>query len=418
MSIFNPHEVRGQFPALTRLAKSGKTAVYFDGPGAAQMPISVNDAMTRYVFHDKANNGGVFETSVNTTNMVAGARMAIADFLGCQCNEVVFGANATTSIFQFSRAISRDWTSDDEVVVTKLEHFANFSPWTLAANDKGATVKYVGFNHSDGTYDLTEFEKAITNKTKIVAVNYACNAIGTINPIKKIVEIAHKKGALVFVDAVHYAPHRLIDVKDLDCDFLVTSVYKYFGPHVSAVYAKYEHLDNFNPYKVEPAADIIPNAWETGTPDFQAISGVRAAIGYLGSIGTTNLRTDSHCRHSLEIAFKKITAWEMELSEYFLDRIEKMKKVTLYGISDRSRLNERTPTFGITIDGMNSMDVARKLADFGIFTWSGHFYAQDVVKEYNLESQGGLVRIGFLHYNTKEEIDRLISALRHIVNLG
>ena len=265
-------KIRSSFPALKRKALNGKPAIYFDGPNASQMPNRVYRAYTDHVLNDKANAGGYFETSVNTTEAVERARIALALFMNCEAEEIVLGANATTSVFQFSRAISRDWTSDDEVVVTKLDHFANVSPWVQVAKDKHCKVTSVNFDTNTGEFNVADFEKAITKNTKLVALNYACNAIGTINPVKEIVKIAHAKGAMVFVDAVHYAPHRLIDVQDIDCDFLVTSVYKYFGPHISAVFAKKTHLENFEPYKVEPASDDIPNRWETGTPDFSAIA--------------------------------------------------------------------------------------------------------------------------------------------------
>ena len=400
-------KIRSSFPALKRKASNGKPAIYFDGPGASQMPNRVYRAYTDHVLNDKANAGGYFETSVNTTEAVERARIALALFMNCEAEEIVLGANATTSIFQFSRAISRDWTSDDEVVVTKLDHFANVSPWVEAAKDKNCRITSVGFDLNTGEYDLSDFENAITNKTKIVAVNYACNAIGTINPIKEITKIAHAKGAMVFVDAVHYAPHGLIDVQNLDCDFLVTSVYKYFGPHISAVFAKKKHLENFEPYKVEPASDNVPNRWETGTPDFSAIAAIPSTIKYLISLSENSSPT----RKNLELAYKNITEYENELSRYFLNKIWELKHVKLHGIKNTDDVNKRTPTFALTIKGKTSHQVAEYLAKHGIFAWSGHFYALDVVRSYDLEKDG-LLRIGLLHYNTKREIKELISVLR------
>ena len=255
--------------------------------------------------------------------------------------------------------------------------------------------------------DESDFEKAITNKTKIVAVNYACNAIGTINPIKEITKIAHAKGAMVFVDAVHYAPHGLIDVQDIDCDFLVTSVYKYFGPHISAVFAKKTHLENFEPYKVEPASDDIPNRWETGTPDFSAIAAIPSTIKYIISLSEKSSPT----RKNLELAYQNITEYENELSRYFLNKVWELKHVKVHGIKNTDDVNKRTPTFALTIEGKTSHQAAKYLAKHGIFAWSGHFYALDVVRSYNLEKDG-LLRIGLLHYNTKREIKELISVLK------
>lgn len=400
-------QIRNQFPALKRKALNGKPAIYFDGPGASQMPKSVNRAYNDHVLYDKANAGGYFETSVNTTEEVKCARICLSYFMNCDETEIVLGANATTSVFQFSRAISRDWKEDDEVVVTKLDHFANVSPWVEVANDKKCKITSVGFNTNTGRYNLDDFKKAITNKTKIVAVNYACNAIGTINPVKEIVKIAHEKGALVFVDAVHYAPHRLIDVQDLDCDFLVTSVYKHFGPHISAVFSKKEHLENFTPYKVEPASNDIPNRWETGTPDFSSISAIPDTIKYIASLSGNKGTT----RSNLEIAYQEITEYENELSRYFLNKLSELKKVKVLGISNPEEVNDRTPTFGLIIEGKTSHEVAKYLAKHGIFAWSGHFYALDVVREYNLEKDG-ILRIGMLHYNTKREIKEFISVLK------
>ena len=400
-------QIRSQFPALKRKAMNGKPVIYFDGPGASQMPNRVNRAYNDHVLYDKANAGGYFETSVNTTEEVSRARLALSMFMNCDENEIVLGANATTSIFQFSRALSRNWTSDDEVVVTKLDHFANVSPWVEAAKDKNCKVTKVGFDVNTGKYNLEEFKKAITDKTKIVAVNYACNAIGTINPVKEIVEIAHKHGALVFVDAVHYAPHRLIDVRELNCDFLVTSVYKHFGPHISVVFAKKEHLENFEPYKVEPASNEIPNRWETGTPDFSAISSIPSTIKYIASLSENKGVT----RKNLEIAYQNITEYENELSKYFLNKLFELKKVHVLGIKDTDEVENRTPTFGLIVEGKTSHQTAKYLAKHGIFAWSGHFYALDVVREYDLEKDG-ILRIGMLHYNTKREIKEFISVLK------
>ena len=400
-------QIRSSFPALKRKALNGKPAIYFDGPGASQMPNRVYRAYTDHVLNDKANAGGYFETSVNTTEAVERARIALALFMNCEADEIVLGANATTSIFQFSRAISRDWTSEDEVVVTKLDHFANVSPWAEVAKDKNCKITSVGFDLNTGEYNLADFEKAITNKTKIVAVNYACNAIGTINPIKEITKIAHAKGAMVFVDAVHYAPHGLIDVQDIDCDFLVTSVYKYFGPHISAVFAKKTHLENFEPYKVEPASDDVPNRWETGTPDFSAIAAIPSTIKYIISLSENSSPT----RKNLELAYENITEYENELSRYFLNKVWELKHVKVHGVKNTDDVNKRTPTFGLTIKGKTSHQVAEYLAKHGIFAWSGHFYALDVVRSYNLEKDG-LLRIGLLHYNTKREIKELISVLK------
>ena len=399
--------IRKKFLGLKRKTDNNKSAIYFDGPGASQIPNNVFDAYREHILGDKANAGGYFETSVNTTNAVKYARESLAMFMNCNADEIVIGANATTSIFQFSRALSRDWKENDEVVVTDLDHFANVSPWVEAANDKRCKVNTIKFDTKSGKYNLNDFEKAITNKTKIVAVNYACNAIGTINPVKEIVKIAHSRGALVFVDAVHYAPHRCIDVQDLNCDFLVTSVYKYFGPHVSAVFAKKKHLENFTPYKVLPAQDCVPNKWETGTPDFSAIASIPDTIQYICSLSDKK----SVNRKSLELAYENITNYENELSRYFLEKIKEFKNIKLHGVTDVNEINSRTPTFALTIKGKTSHEVAKILAKHGIFTWSGHFYAWGVVSSYNLEKEG-LLRIGLLHYNTKREIKEFISVLK------
>lgn len=400
-------KIRSSFPALKRKALNGKPVIYFDGPGASQMPKPVHRAYTDHVLNNKANAGGYFETSVNTNEAVDRARAVLALFMKCDSDEIVLGANATTSIFQFSRALSRNWTSEDEIIVTKLDHFANVSPWLEVAKDKNCKTTSIGFDTTTGEYNLADFEKAITNKTKLVAVNYACNAIGTINPIKEITKIAHAKGAMVFVDAVHYAPHGLIDVQNLDCDFLVTSVYKYFGPHISAVFAKKTHLEQFEPYKVEPASDNIPNRWETGTPDFSAIAAIPETIKYIISLSEKSSAT----RKNLELAYQNITEYENELSRYFLNKIWELKHVKVHGIKNTDDVHKRTPTFGLTIEGKTSHQVAEYLAKHGIFAWSGHFYALGVVRSYNLEKDG-LLRIGLLHYNTKREIKELISVLK------
>ena len=406
-------KLRRQFPALMQQV-NGQSPIFLDGPGGSQVPQSVLSAMSAYLGYYNSNLGGAFFSSDKTVSLMDNARQAVADLLNAPSKEqIVFGANMTSLTFSFSRALSRDWQVGDEVIVTNADHFSNVSSWRQAAEDKGALVQAVKINEADCTLDLEHYKSLLNDKTKLVAVTYASNTTGSINDIKQIVELAHQVGALVYVDAVHYAPHELIDVQALNCDFLACSAYKFFGPHVGIVYGKREHLEGFTPYKVEPAKDVIPGRWETGTQSFEGLAGVIAAIDYIASLSA--LSEDAPRRERLAQAFANTKEHEMALSAYFLKRLADFPQIRLYGIEDTSRLAERTPTFALTFEGLAPREVSEFLGKQHMCVWDGNFYAQGLCEQLGVMDKGGVVRIGCMHYNTIEEIDTLFDLFDELI---
>lgn len=403
----NITQLREQFPALMQNV-DGKSPIFLDGPGGSQVPTSVLNAMTAYLGHYNSNLGGAFFSSDKTVELMANARQAAADLLNAPSSQqIVFGPNMTSLTFSFSRAISRDWQAGDEIIVTNADHFSNVSSWQQVAEDKGVKVNTALINEADCSLDMAQFESLLNSNTKLVAVTYASNTTGSINNIKRIVELAHAVGALVYVDAVHYAPHELVDVQALDCDFLACSAYKFFGPHLGMVYGKKEHLDGFTPYKVEPAKDVAPGRWETGTQSFEAMAGFIAAVDYIAAISELD---DSHSRREkLSVAFAKTKQHEMALSEHFLTRLVNYPRIKLFGIDDFDRLNERTPTFALIFEGLEPRAVSEFLGKQHICVWDGNFYAQGLCKQLDVLDKGGVVRIGCMHYNTIEELDQLFN---------
>ncbi|ALO43551.1 cysteine desulfurase-like protein [Pseudoalteromonas phenolica] len=406
-------KLRRQFPALMQQV-SGQSPIFLDGPGGSQVPQSVLSAMSAYLGYYNSNLGGAFFSSDKTVSLMDNARQAVADLLNAPSKEqIVFGANMTSLTFSFSRAISRDWQAGDEVIVTNADHFSNVSSWRQAAEDKGALVHAVKINEADCTLDLAHYKSLLNDKTKLVAVTYASNTTGSINDIKQIVELAHQVGALVYVDAVHYAPHELIDVQALNCDFLACSAYKFFGPHVGIVYGKREHLESFTPYKVEPAKDVIPGRWETGTQSFEGLAGLIAAIDYIASL--SDLPESTPRRERLAQAFAHTKEHEMALSAYFLKRLADFPQIRLYGIEDESRLAERTPTFALTFEGLAPREVSAFLGKQHMCVWDGNFYAQGLCEQLGVMDKGGVVRIGCMHYNTIEELEKLFSVFEALL---
>ena len=413
--VLEREKIRQQFPALEQEI-NGQPVIFFDGPGGTQVPSSVMKAMSKYLQESNANAHGAFITSAKTDELVKSARLAMSDFLGCDRHEVVFGANMTTLTFAFSRAIARDLKPGDEIVVTQLDHYANVSPW-LALEEQGVVVRTIDLNLEDCTLDLADLKRQINQRTKLVAVGYASNAVGTINPVAEIVKLAHDVNALVFIDAVHYAPHGLIDVKALDCDFLICSAYKFFGPHVGILYGKRQHLSRLRPYKVKPAPTEIPDCWETGTLNFEGLAGLVATIEYLADLGYRILPTAENRRTAIVTAMTAIHKYEQELCQHLIMGLLEIPGLTFYGIRDPQRFAWRTPTVGIRLREQTPHAVAKALGDRGIFTWHGHFYALGVTERLGIESSGGLLRIGLVHYNTLDEINRLLTALAQIAIL-
>lgn len=418
---FDPISLRKQFPSL-KLQVKGRPAIFFDGPGGTQTPQRVIDAMSQYLGQDNSNLGGAFLTSQRTGQVVAKARQAMADFFHApRPEEIVFGQNMTSLTFAMSRAISRTWNPGDEIVVTWLDHDANITPWVLAAQDRGVQVRWLDFQLGDCLLNLEQLSELLNEKTRLVAVTYASNAVGSIVDVAQVAELAHQVGALVYVDAVHYTPHNPVDVQAIDCDFLVASAYKFFGPHTGILYGKYELLDSLEAYKVRPAPDGPPGKWETGTQSFESLAGVAAAIDYLESIGQEYGfemggdadRYDGR-RLRLKRAMNAVKAYEESLSLHFLQQAVDVPGLRVHGLTDIERLSERAPTFAVSLAGHKPRDVAEYLGQQGIFVWDGHYYAVAVMDKLGKLDSGGLVRIGFAHYNTVDEIQRLISALKNL----
>lgn len=415
--IINPTLVRQQFPALQ------KPAIFFDNPGGTQIARQSLDRMVAYLTETNANHDGAFETSRRSDAMLHEAHAAMADFIhASRPEEIIFGANMTTLTLHISRSLGRLLQPGDSIVVTRLDHDANITPWTLVAADRGCQVHQVDFRPEDGTLVLADLEKALQHKPRLVAVGYASNALGTINPVAQIIEMAHAAGALVYVDAVQYAPHAPIDVQELGCDFLVASAYKFFGPHVGALYGRYDLLDELFAYKVRPAENTPPGKFETGTLNHEGIAGVLGALEYFEWLGETygesfgkNLAAKYTARPlKFKQAMAAIQAYEVQLSQALLDVLEETPGVTIYGLTDRNRLNERVPTVSFRMKGWSPRSLADKLGQAGVYVWDGNYYALAVTERLELEDSGGMVRVGPAHYNTVDEIQRFAEALNKI----
>ena len=402
--------VRQQFPSL-QTQVNGQAAAFLDGPAGTQVPRQVVDAISNYLLHDNANTCGAFATSRQNDAMIARARQAMADFFNCAADEVSFGQNMTTITFALSRAIGRELKAGDEIVLTTLDHDANVAPWR-ALEEKGVVIRQVDIHESDCTLDLEDLKRKITNKTKLVAVGYASNAVGTINPVAEITKLSHAAGALVFIDAVHYAPHGAIDVKALDCDFLACSPYKFFGPHMGTLYGKREHLLRFSPYKVRPAPDALPDRWETGTQVQELIAGIAAAVEYLAEVGRRHDPSAQDRRSALLAAYRVTRDHEMALFAELMEGLLAIPGLRVFGIRDFKRFSERCSTVSVRLEGRTPTEVATFLGDRGIFTWDGNFYALNLTERLGVQASGGLLRIGLVHYNTADEVERLLTALR------
>jgi len=405
--------VRAQFPSL-QLKVNGHATAFLDGPAGTQVPKQVMDAVQNYFLGSNANTCGAFLTSQRNDAMIASARAAMADFFHCEKDEVIFGQNMTTITFALARAIGRELEPGDEIVVTTLDHDANVSPWR-ALEEKGIVIRQVDIRETDCTLDLADLKKKITTKTKLVAVGYASNAVGTINPVAEITKLAHDAGALMFIDAVHYAPHGPIDVRALDSDFLVCSPYKFFGPHMGTLYGKREQLLRFKPYKVRPAIDLLPDRWETGTQVQELIAGIEAAVNYLAELGRRHDPSASDRRAALLASYRATMQHERNLVTRLIEGLLQIPGLKFFGITDFKRFGDRCSTVSVRIGNHNPTAIAKFLGDRGIFTWDGNYYALNLTERLGVEEHGGLLRIGLVHYNTMEEVERLLAALLEFV---
>ena len=417
---------RRYFPSLD-LEFEGKKAIYFDNPGGTQVAQQVIDAMVTYYREANANTHGAFLTSNRTDQIIADARHSMVDFLhAASPNEIVFGPNMTSLTFAFSRAIGKTLKPGDEIVVTILDHDANVAPW-IALQERGVIIRTADVHPENVTLDMVDMRSKITNRTKVVAVGYASNAVGTINDIATIIRWAHEVGALAWIDAVQFAPHGPIDVQKLDADFLLCSSYKFFGPHLGILYGKADHLEKFPAYKVRPASDSIPDRWETGTQNHEGLAGLVGVIDYLAMIGrenssryrqlfSANSETGSYHGRQLElkVAMQALMDYERGLSAQLLSGLREIKGLQIYGVTDTKQLALRVPTIACNIEGHSPRELAEHLASQGIFAWDGNYYALGIMERLKLESKGGALRLGMAHYNTMNEIDRVLECLEQI----
>ncbi len=420
MSQLDLSFVRSQFPALA-LMDGGRPAVYFDGPGGTQVPQRVVDAMAHYLIHTNSNHGGAFRTTRESDAVLHAAHEAMADLLNAASpREIVFGANMTTLTFSVSRAIGRELNAGDEILITRLDHDANRAPW-LALREKGVTVTEVDFNEADCTLDLNDLRAKLNPRVKVVAVGYASNAVGTVNPVAEIAQMAHSVGAWLWVDAVHYVPHGPVDVQALGCDFLVCSPYKFFGPHSGTLWGRHELLERLTAYKVRPAGDASPDKFETGTQNHEAQAGVLAAVEYLAELGdacgapfAAQFPGFTGRRLALKQAMAAVKAYEADLFTHFVEGLLAIPGLTFYGIRDPQQFDRRTPTAALRLANHHPNEVAAHLAQRGVYVWSGNFYAIAVTERLGLEDKGGVVRAGLAHYNTREEVDYCLACLREL----
>lgn len=395
---FDINAVRAQFPSLHMRTEKGTTPIFFDNPAGTQVPQRVIDAVSNYYLTMNANSGGMFATSRRSDQMVREVREKLAKFLNApSADEIVLGPNMTTLNFGLSRALAKTFSPGDEIVLTRMDHDANVAPWLRIAEDYGLVIRWLDINPDDCTLDLNTVEAALTDKTRAVATVHASNATGSISPVKHIAAMAHAANALYIVDAVQSAPHIPLDVQAIGCDFLLCSAYKFFGPHIGIMWGRYHLLESLPAYKVRPSKNKPPYRWETGTPSFETIAGVGAAVDYIESLG----------------GMAAVMPYERELVTHLLDVLQSIPGVCIYGITDPARYDERVPTVVFTLEGHHAVEVASYLADNDIYVWDGNYYAVEIMERLG-HTEHGMVRVGLAHYNTHKEIDRFGDVLRQM----
>jgi cysteine desulfurase family protein (TIGR01976 family) len=398
-------EIRAHFPALER-RHNGFPVAYFDGPGGTQVPREVAGAMTDYLFHHNANTHWNYPTSEETDALIAGARQTMADFVNGRADEIAFGQNMTTLTFHLARAFGREWAAGDEVVITEIDHHGNVAPWTWLQKERGITVRMVKLNTASGCLDWSDLERAITPRTKLLAINAASNALGTITDVKKAGDLAHAVGAKVFVDAVHYAPHVLVDVQNLGCDFLGCSAYKFYGPHIGMLWGQRDLIEALDAPRLDPAPQESPDRLETGTQNHEGMVGAAAAVDFLASLSSRQ----GARRDALRKTYSALHARGDALLAKLWHSLAEIDGLTVYGPPPGS---PRTPTLSFTLKGFTTDDVAIALAKRGVFVSNGDFYAATIVDRYNLLPHG-LVRVGCSCYTSEEEVDRLIAGVKSL----
>jgi len=408
---YDIERVRSAFPSLSE-TDGGQPRIYFDNPGGTQICQRSIDRMNEYLVRANTNTHGPFRTSRMTDEIIHETHAALADFVGTDDpGEIVFGQNMTTITLHLSRSLAHLLNEGDEIVVTRMDHDANISPWLLVARDRGCTVRWIDFDPQTYRYDEASVDAAITEKTRIVAVGYASNAIGTVNDVASVAEKAHAVGALVFVDAVQFAPHFVMDVKAIGCDILACSPYKFYGPHQGMAWARRDLLESLSPYKVRPADDTLPSRFETGTQSHEGMAATLGAVEHFERMGTTMGAGGTTRRERLVSGMEVLIDYERDLTRHLISGLQAIPGVTVHGLTREEDLTDRVPTVGMVKEGSDPDTLARRLAEANIFTWPGHYYAIEVIERLGLSASGGMLRIGLGQYNTVEEIDRLLNVL-------
>lgn len=408
-------QIRTNFPSLGR-QQSGEQVVYFDGPAGSQVPQRVASRIADAMIQHSANRSGKFATSREVDELMAEAHAAGADFFGASdSREVVFGANMTTMTLHFSRSLSQLWQPGDEIMVTRLDHDANVTPWVLAARDRQVNVRYVDVNLADCTLNEDHFASLLSPKTRLVAFTCAANSVGSKTPIRKLVQLAQQAGAMTYLDATHFAPHERISVENWGADFVACSAYKFYGPHIGMVWGRKKWLEQIRPYKLRPSPDAYPASWMTGTQNHPCIAGVTEAIDYIADIGRLIKNNAELTRaQALDAAYEHIRAHEQDLIWQLICGLQKLPGIKIYGITDLQRNSQRVPTIAFTVPGFTSAELAQRLGDEGIFAWHGNYYALQLSEQLQAEP-AGMLRLGMMHYNTSAEVERCLETIATII---
>lgn len=407
---------RIEFPALA-ITDQGRKRIYLDNPAGTQVPSGVADAVARCLLETNANLGGFFSTTVAAQEVVDAAHDAMADFLGASSQEeIVIGANMTTLTYHMSRTLGRHWRPGDEIIVTRMDHEGNVSPWLQLAEDRGLTVHFLPFDGESWQVEEDALSALLSERTKLVALNYASNLTGSINHVQALTARAKEVGAIVYVDAVQFAPHGLVDVKALGCDFLACSAYKFFGPHMGILWGRKALVETLVPYKLRCSSSVLPERFELGTPQIELMAGLSATVAYFEELGERLGATGSR-RQKIAVAFASSIAYEAVLARRLIEGLLTIPGLTIHGITDPARIHERVPTVSFTMDGVAPDEIARALARDGIFVWSGHNYAWEIVHQLGIPADQGVVRIGIAHYNTVEEVEETVAAVTRVVSM-
>ncbi|MER9938438.1 cysteine desulfurase-like protein [Mesorhizobium sp. M0088] len=414
MVDFPIEAVRGRFPALS-LTDKERRRIYLDNPAGTQVPQAVADAVSRCLLTTNANLGGYFETTIAAQAVVDEAHQAMADFLGAASpEEIIIGANMTTLTYHMSRTLGRTMQPGDEIILTRMDHEGNVSPWLQLAEDLGLVVRWLPFDEKSWQVEEATLASLLSDKTRLVALNYASNLTGSINRVKALTAIASNAGALVYVDAVQFAPHGLIDVQELGCDFLICSAYKFFGPHMGILWGRRDVIDGLNPYKCRCSSNGLPERFELGTPQIELMAGLTAAVDYFADLGAAAGEGGSR-RRKIAKAFEVSIAYENPLAQRLIDGLSDIPGLTIHGITDPKRVSERVPTVSFTVDGIVPETIVRQMNAENIFLWSGHNYAWEIVHQLGILAEHGVVRIGIAHYNTSAEIDETLESVHRVI---